>query len=787
MDRLSTSDTSSDGYRSLGLSSADRRTSHVEDASLSLGTVWKTIWRAKWLILLTCLLVTGAVTAYTLSMPKIYESTSIVSVDSEPGETIAGFGTVDRGGVLSKEVGMFENSSELNERVFERLSDEAKENPETDFTIFHGDDGQELTALEAMSRLQDRTAFEALPDKSLIRIVVQSESPKEATFIANAYAEEYKGFTQEMSRAGIVAARKFLEKQVEKRREEIGDLEAEWVAFARSNNVAIDGHGGERVAAEFNELQSKRNEAQFQLEQEQRMKSVLEEQLNTIRPNLRSSVIAEQKTKSLRSQIQVLEKELSGLRMRAGRYYMNDSTLRGNEERVPELAELSRQIDKFEDRKAELTEELVKITEEQGERSSGSGDLGNDAMGQVATLQSRIDERTLNIQQLEAQIKGLDRKIAASRGNIQTIPDQTIRREQIQRRLSQAEQFYNEISTELQRVRLKEEAEAGYVQIVRAAVIPTTPTSPNLMQNIILGILLGLGFGIGLGFITQSTNSRIYGPDDLEEHGFNLLGVVPGMDRMIRAELGGKDTVEVGGQTISTRLFPLLNPWSVVTENYRLMRTNLQYPDGNNGQRTYPQVISVTSPKPSDGKTTTVVNLAITFAMSGCSVLLIDGDLRKPTTHHLLGLNRTPGLTDVLRGTKSFDRVKQTFVEGLFYLSAGKTELPPAEILDTDELPTLIAELREQFDTILIDTPPVLAVGDALIVAVQSDANLVVADAGTTDRKALDQVQKRFNTVGVDLSAVILNRYDVNGEEYGYGYSDEYTDYSSQLSITAHE
>lgn len=787
MDKLTTSEPSSEEHRSLGPPSSNGQASTGDDAGLSLGAVWETIWRTKWLILGTCLLVTGAVTGYTLSLPEIYESTSIVSVDSEEAERIEGYGTVSAGGGLSKEVGMFENSSELNERVVERLSTLAEENPDTDFTIFREEDGTEVPPLKVMSRLQDRTDFEPLPDKSLIRIVVQSESPKEATFIANAYAEEYESFTQEMARAGIVAARKFLEKQAEKRKEEIENIEQEWAAFARSNNVVTDGQGGERVAAEYNELQRKRDEAQFQLEQEQRMKSVLEEQLNTIRPNLRASVKAEQETESLRSQIQSLEKELASLRMQAGRYYMNDSSLRGNEERIPELADLKRRIDATEERKAELTEELVAITEEQGARSSGSGDLGGSVMGQVSTLQSRIDERALNIQQLKAQIKGYERKIAASRGQVETIPGQTIRREQIQRRLEQAEKFYDEISSELQRVRLKEESEAGYVQIVRSAVVPSTPTSPNLIQNIILGILLGLGFGIGLGFLTQSTNTLIYEPEDLEGNGYNLLGVVPMMDRMIKEELGGKDTVEVGGRTISTRLFPLLNPWSVVTENYRLLRTNLQYPDGRTGKRTHPQVISVSSPKPSDGKTTTVVNLAITFAMSGSNVLLVDADLRKPTTHHLLGLNRSPGLTDVLRGTKSFHSVKQTFVEGLFYLSAGKTDVPPAEILDNEGLPTLIGELRDQFDTILIDTPPVLAVGDALIIAVQADANLVVADAGSTDRQALDQVQRRFNAVGVDLSAVILNRYDVKDDEYGYGYSTEYTEYNSEVSIAAHE
>ena len=775
-------------YKTLGISPDMNGSGDAGDSKVDFSNIWSTVQRGKWIILLVCLLVVGAVTAYTLTMPRIYESSAIVSVGASPAMQTAGVWPAGEGIELSKEIGLLQNSGRLSRLTVERLAAIADTSAEQ-FTIFDPVEGEAPTTRDVILRLRERIAFEGLQAEAMIRIQASSEIPAEATLIANTYAQEYRQFSQDLARSGVTAAREFLETQVAKRQQTISEIEREWEAFALTNNVATDGEEGQRVAREFVELEGRRAGLQFQLEQEQRMKQVLERQLEELQPGLREAVLAEQNAQGLRTQIQTLEEELARLQLRAGQYYSNNPALRGNEDRAPDLAEIKRLIDSYQQQKADLTEDLVALTERQGRVALDAGAVGTTALGQIGAIQERIEERALTIRELEGQIQGLDRQIATFRGRIATIPQQTVRREQIQRRLEQAEEFHRDISAQLQETVVAEESELGYVSVVRAAAVPTLPVSPDLNQNIILGVLLGLGFGTGVAFLVQSTNSRLHAPEDLQGRGYNLLGVVPKMDAEIDSGFDGAETVTVKGRNLSTTLLPLLNPWSTVTENYRLMRANLQYP-GASGEAdaTPPQMIMVTSPEPGDGKTTTATNLAITFALSGKKTLLIDADLRQPKAHTLLDLNLTPGLADVLRGRHTMQEVTQPFMEelsfmdNLSFISAGETNVPPTEMLDASEMEAFCAEARENYDVILVDTPPVLAASDPLLLAVRCDATLVVAHAGKTDRRALDRAEKMFEAVGVPLSSIVFNRFNNRVGHYEYGYGDGYYGYHPKLT-----
>lgn len=768
---------SSRKYHQLGLSSSQGETSRSDESSdeskVNFSSIWSTIRRGKWWIFVTCLLVTGVVTAYTFTLPKVYESTAMVSVEASPVVRSTGAWSPADNIELSKEIGLLKNSGELNERVVERLRAVADTAGSGTFTIFEPVDGSEPTTYDVVERLRDRTSFDGFETQSMIRIAATSEVPEEATHIVNTYAGAYRQFSREVARSGVSAARRFLEGQLEERRREVEQVENEWETFALANNVATDGEGGQRVAQEYVELERQRDALQFRLEQEQRMKATLESQLEEVRPTLRSSVVSEQRAQSLRTQIDALQTQLAQLQLRAGEYYTNNPSLRGNEGQVPELAELKRRIDQYEGRKQALTEQLVTLVEERGLAMKTDG-TGSDTFAQLESIGARINEREIESRQLKEQIRGIEREIASFQGRITNIPRQTIQREQIRRRLAQSEEFYKEIAGELRQIEIAEESELGYVSVVRAAIVPKLPVSPDLNQNILLGVLLGLGFGIGLAFIVQSTDSRIQEPEDIQTKGYNLLGVVPSMDREIKADFEGEETVDVVGKQLSTKLLPLLNPWSTVTENYRLMRTNLQYPHIEDDEQEGPQVLMVTSPEPADGKTTTAVNLALTFALSGHEVILIDGDLRRPTAHTLLDLNRRPGLAEVLSKKTSLDEVVQPFIDEFSFVAAGEAKAPSAEMLESKRMRELLAETRDRADVVIIDTPPVLAASDALILAVQCDATLVVANAGTTDSRALDQVKKTLGAVGVPVSAVIFNRFDAGRGQYEYGYGEGY-------------
>ena len=768
----------------IGLRASTPNFNAPDDSSLDLEDMWGTISRNKWLILLICLFVTGGAAGITWVLPKVYEAKSVVSVEANPTAqaTLAGYAPFPE---LSAEIGILENSGELSRRVVSTVRTIADTTEGAPFTLFApADEGGDPDAYTVVERLQAMMSFEADDEMGLIEITAESETPVEASVLANVFAQEYQQFSQEMARSGVAAAREFLEGQLEKRKDDIQAIEADWEQFARNNAVATDGDAGQNVAREYAELQTQRDALVFQLEQEKRILTQLEEQLETIQPNLRSKVLEEQRAQSLRTQIQALENQIADLKTLAEQYYINDPSLRGNEDRVSELADIKRRIDGFESRKNDLTEELVAVTEE----NNLAGDAAT-SMGMLGTQRARIQEQEMKIGQLEAQIRGLNNRIDGYQSRIASIPRQTIQREQLNRRLAQAEQFHKDIAMELQRTVVAEESELGYVTIMRAAVTPMLPVSPDMQVNVILGLLLGLGLGIGVAFVRQSMDWQIYKPTDIQSRGYSLLGVIPKMDREIKKHFNGKETAEVEGKMMSTRLMPLLNPWSPVTENYRLVRANLQFAasQNGNGSRALPQLLMVTSPEPGDGKTTTAMNMAITMALGGRSVLLIDADMRRPKGHELLGVKRTPGLADVLVDGRADDIVQRTVVDGLFFLPAGVPSVPPTELLDSERMRTLLDQACDRFDVVIIDTPPVLAATDAVVVAPECDSVLVVASANKTDFRALEQVKDTLSAVGVSIGGVIFNRYDVsqNGKGYNYGYDYKY-DYTPDRELAAH-
>jgi capsular exopolysaccharide synthesis family protein len=757
---------------------ADSKMAQSDDGALDLNAVWETLKRNKWLILLTCILITSAVGGYTWTLPKIYEAKAIVAVEAPPTAAPA----MQFGGApdLTSEIGILENSGELTTRVVEQLR-AAADSTDAHFPLFRAtEDGRPADRYTLGLRLEEATEFDGADDEGLIMVLAESESPVEAAMIANVYAEQYRLFSQEIAREGVVAARKFLEGQLEKRKRDIQEIEGEWEQFAHNNAVATEGQDGQQVAQEYVQLQTQRDALEFQLDQEKRLLSVMESQFQKSQPNLRENVLGEQRVQSLRTQIQVLEDQIATLKAEAEQYYINDPTLRGNEGGVPELADIRRRIDGFESRKVALTEDLVAATNQVGHRL---GD-GTATLAQMGTQQEQIQAQKLKIGQLEAQLNGLNNRIAQYQSRIKSIPRQTIQREQLDRRLAQAERFYTDIAGELQKTIIAEESELGYVKIMRSAIVPMLPVSPNMEQNLILGLLLGLALGVGGAFVRQSMNWQIYEPDDIQNQGYSLVGVIPKMDREIKKAFKGKAEVDLDGRSLSTSLFPLLNPWSPITENYRLVRANLRYANSKEGKESDGPIRSmvVTSPEPGDGKTTTAVNMAITIALSGHKVLLIDADLRRPNGHKLLGLERSPGLADVLRKDTSMNAVFQkTVVDGLTFLAAGVPDVPPTELLDSERMRGVMAAADAQFDIVIIDTPPVLAATDPIVVAPYCDAVLVVASADKTDFRGLSQVKSTLDAVGVAIGGVIFNRYDAekasSSYKYGYGYDYKY-DYS---------
>lgn len=741
----------------------------TEDAAINFAYIWETLYRGKWIILAVCLLITGAATIYTLNIPPTYEATSIVSIDTR-GTYLPGIQAPVEGRSVTTEAGVLTRSSELAERVAAKMIETAdalgsrQYFPVLDTQAVSLDVPRELSVAAQISK---RMRFVPVVDESMIFITSSSTSPEEAARIANLYAEEYKELSQETSRASIVAARTFLEEQVGLVQRELGSIENQYESFANSRQVVTLGQSGERIVAEYTELTTERDDRQFQLQKAQNERRLLEAELARIRPDLVGKVAT-----GLQTEIEEIQQKIVDLRLRAEEYYRVNPSLRGNEDQIEEVKQIRDEIEHWKARADQLARQLTEQT-----LSSGTPTPGGE-LNLAASLTSRINEVDMEISRLQYEIDLLDDRIASYGGRLGNIPRQTIEGEQLQRKRSLVESWLQTYQTELQKYLVAEQSDLGYVNIVRPASVPIAPVSPNLPKNIVLAFMVGLLMGTGLVFVHRAVRQRLDKPEDVQAMGYKLIGVIPPMEPEIKATFEGRKEVEVDGKLMSTNLLSLLDPWSNVSENYRLVRTNLQHFKSDQT----PKVLLVTSPEMSDGKTVNSVNIAITMAQSGSRTLLIDADVRRPNAHRLLGLNKSPGLGDILNApgnsVPSFDHFA-TDIEGLYFVPAGISSTPPPELIGSQKMKYLLTKAREAFDVVVIDSPPVLAATDALLLATQADATIVVISAHRTEPRTLQAVQTMLEGVGVQVAGTLMNRFDSSQSGYqkygyGYGYSNKY-------------
>jgi succinoglycan biosynthesis transport protein ExoP len=297
------------------------------------------------------------------------------------------------------------------------------------------------------------------------------------------------------------------------------------------------------------------------------------------------------------------------------------------------------------------------------------------------------------------------------------------------------------------------ELKSTNIRIVDPAVVPRGPIRPRKMRDIALGILLGGFLSVGLAFFLEYLDNTLKTPDDVRLHlGTPLLGVVPELTEAQYANL------VVLNEALDQRF----------VEGYRVVRTALNYSWSEPGSR----IVTVTSTAPGEGKTLTAVNLALTLAAQEGRTLLIDADLRKPTTQALVRGRRIPGLSDVLVGkAKASEAVQVKLKQShLAYLPSGAHAPSPADILTNRTMLGLLEGLRKFYDWIVIDTPPVGAVAEPLILAPLTDGVVLVAGAEMVPRKAILNTLERIHDTGARILGVVLNRAQVDKHSYYYSH-----------------
>jgi succinoglycan biosynthesis transport protein ExoP len=391
-----------------------------------------------------------------------------------------------------------------------------------------------------------------------------------------------------------------------------------------------------------------------------------------------------------------------------------------------------------------------------------------------------VRERKGIIAQLESDYREakqhedlLSRALDEQKAEVNAMSEKMIQYNILKREAEANKSLYDSLETKLKEAQISSGLKSSNIRIVDPAVVPSAPSRPAKTRNIALAFLVGLVGGVGLALIREYMDNTVKTPDDVETLvRLPSLAVVPAFSgsSALPNRSGLFGTRKTNGHEKRIELVAQHLPKSQMSEAFRALRTALllSQPDRP------PQVILVTSALPREGKTTAAANLAVTLAQLGDKTILVDADLRKPGVGRLLnlGADKYAGLSSYLAGVSTLDlvTVPHPLIPNLAAIPTGPLPPNPADLLSSHKLSEAIAELRKGYKFIVIDSPPVMAATDAVILSVQADGVLLVVRSGETPKEAFTRTCDLLTSVKCNLLGVVLNAVDSSAPDYYYSY-----------------
>ncbi len=373
----------------------------------------------------------------------------------------------------------------------------------------------------------------------------------------------------------------------------------------------------------------------------------------------------------------------------------------------------------------------------------------------IQAAQGAAESMRANLRTIDARIQDLRRRLAAYPGKETAVG-------KLQLDASLYNETYRYLMTQLQDAEIASATIAPYVTVVETATIASR-VGITTRQKVMLGLLVGLFLGIVVALFLEYLDQTIKSSADVERAlGLPVLGLIPVEPRGLRA---GRPGSRRHG---AVALISQAAPDDPTSEAYRALRTNVTFVSAE--QRSL-HVIAVTSPGPGEGKSTTAANLAITLAQKGARVLLADADLRRPLVHRAFNLVQEPGLTDVLVGAATpHEAVRSGVLPNLDVLPGGALPPNPSELLGSEAMHRVLAELRSRYDFLVFDTPPALAVTDATVLGTSADAVILVLRAGETEEGAAQRAVELFRRVQARVAGAVLNGVEKQRDRYSQYY-----------------
>lgn len=703
------------------------------------------LWRLRYLIILVAAVTTAIVALWTLRQPKIYAASTTIEFDPTPPRPLG-----DRVEEVSSGLESYWTTREYYSTQFQVLqSQRISETVVRQLGLQHDAEfigvPKELrsgfrsySVTSAAAILRSRMKVESVKDSRIALISVEDPSPRRAQLIANTIAAIYIRQNLDQRMSTTVSALEWLGQQLETLRRQLDGSERALYNYRQQHNLLSTSfeerrdHIGNRINSLSNavtEVQTRRIAITARVGELRRAARTLEgsgDVMAALAPDLLTSPTLT----SLRGQLETLEREKAGL---APRYDVGSQQMQVIQGRIDELKQAIR-------REARNVLESAEAELRTARRNEG------DLRGALA----------------EAQREGLELNL------------REIEYGQLLRERENNSKIYGLVLERSKQTDLSRLMRVNNVRVLDEALLPATPVRPNLRNNIGIGLGAGLFLGIILAYLVLQADRTMRSEADVrDELNATSLGVLPKITNRQGSRYVysyGKNESEEPIKNVDLSVHS--HPNSAVAEACRVIRTNLLFMSPDKPF----ELIMVSSCDPRDGKTLVASSLAISLAQSGKKVLLVDTDLRRPRVHKAFGLASVVGITSVLVNDATLEEATlDTDVPNLELLLCGPIPPNPSELLHSKRFQDLLAQLREKYDRVVFDTPPVGAVTDALVIGPQVDGAILVTRARKTVRAKARHVLTQLQSLGTRMAGVVLNDVDLqkDGREY-YSYAGSY-------------
>ena len=597
--------------------------------------------------------------------------------------------------------------------------------------------------------LRSMIDFEPVRESDVITFTAMSENPAEAALIANTFAEEYRDRNIYASRSKSRVFKEFLADQAEEKRRELEATEGELQRYMERQGIVSLDDEAKKVIDQLAELEAQRDATEISLRELQNTLNSYKEQLPQQETN-----VARAMGEASDPYIRLLQEQLARLEVQRDVIVAQNPSLVGRDLVDERVREIDTQISSLRLNLQKRTDEFL--------RSLTPGAGASDAAGYLKSVRQKIIETQIEVQALEEKKKALESQIHQYEQEFNRIPQKSVELARLQRSRVTNEKVYLMVEEKYNEANITEKSNIGYVEIIERAAVPRRPASPKPLINIALGVVFGLGLGLLIVFGRESLDVKVYSPEDLKRKGYTPLGTLVKYDTPSAALRQSKKV----GESDALPLVTVLLPFSPVAEAYRQLRTNVQFARAG----VTPKTILVTSPTPGDGKSTTAANLAVAFAQAGKRTLLVDADLRRPSLEGIFRARVKPGLAELLSDhSPNGSAVQGTAVQNLWIITCGTVPPNPAELLSSAGMQELVSEAANQYDVVVFDSSPVLAVTDPSVVATMVDEIVVVVSSGKTRMRDLEHAIEQLAGVGGKIGGVIVNNFDPR-KAYGFVY-----------------